>query len=525
MAADPRDSLDLQALSPYAREVAEALARVASDIALVIDGDGVIRNVAEGVAVPAASFSGWVGRRWVDTVTADTRRKIELLLDELQSSGVTRAREVNHPGIDGDDLPMAWTAIRLGAEGPVVAVGRDLRAVVAIQRRFLDAQHEMELDYWQRRHADNRYRLLFHVASDAVLVLDARTLELVEANDSARTLLALPATTMPPSFVAGLPEPARAAVSELLATARTGGHASEIRVRLTPGAVPLDVSATPFRAGERQQLLVRLRRDEDDERSSPAVMRSLVEATPDGVVITDSAGRIHVANSAFVALAQQGAESRLKGRLLSEVVDDRDGAWRELLVRTRRQGLAARVPLAMRVGELEVAVEVSSTLLTEGEQEHLGLTLRMAEPAQARVPHLSIDPWPELSVLRAQIGLVPLATLQQEGAEHLEREFLQSALRLSAGQVAAAARLLMIDPEHLAERLRRLGLDALAWEDDDGGPANGNGHGHDNGNGNGTQGAGGKGRHGRRGHDDGSGGNGAHGTHGADDDDPPSTLN
>lgn len=148
MASDARDTSNLDVLSPFAREVAETLARVSSDIALVIDEHGVIRTVAESGAPLQPSTDAWVGRRWVDTVTADTRRKIELLLDEAQSSGITQRREVNHPGTEGDDVPVAWTAIRLGEHGPVVAVGRDLRAVAAIQRRFLDAQQEMELDYW-----------------------------------------------------------------------------------------------------------------------------------------------------------------------------------------------------------------------------------------------------------------------------------------------------------------------------------------------------------------------------------------
>ena len=164
------------------------MARIASDVALVIDNDGVIRSVAEGASPLPAACSSWVGQRWVDTASADTRRKVELLLDEIGAIGVSQRREVNHPIVDGDAVPMAWTAIRLGERGPVVAVGRDLRAVAAIQRRFLDAQHEMELDYWQRRHADSRYRTLFQVARDAVLVLDADSFEVIESNEAARSL-------------------------------------------------------------------------------------------------------------------------------------------------------------------------------------------------------------------------------------------------------------------------------------------------------------------------------------------------
>ena len=461
---------DLGALSPLAQEVAETMARVASDIALVIDGQGVIRNVAEGRSALQAGCTEWVGRRWVDTVTADTRPKIELLLDELQATGVTQRREVNHPAIDGDAVPVAWTAIRLGEGGPVVAVGRDLRAVAAIQRRYLDAQHEIELDYWQRRHADSRYQLLFQVASDAVLTLDAGTLEVIEANEAARTVV--PGTGSP----AGqrLPDllhaPARAAVTELLVTARTSDRPCEIRLRLAEQGPAWDLAATPFRVGDRHQLLLRARRHGEDA-VAPDLLRSLVESTPDALVITDAAGLVVLANPAFVSLVQGGSESRIKGRALTEIVDDRDGRWRDLVARTRLHGLCPRSPLVVTPGGLSLSVEVSSTLLAEGDQERLGFALRTAEPAAAAPADSgALDAWPGLWALRAQVGLVPLTTLVREAADAAERQFIHTALRLAGGQVVAAARMLQMEPQALSARMLGLQLESQGLDDDGGTP-------------------------------------------------------
>jgi transcriptional regulator PpsR len=460
MPTDPSPPPDFSALSPLAKELAQAMARVASDIALVIDGDGVIRNVAEGAARLPAGCSQWVGRHWVDTASADTRRKIEMLLGELRSTGVTQSREVNHPVVDGDALPLTWTAIRLGEHGPVVAVGRDLRAVAAIQRRFLDAQHEMELDYWQRRHADSRYRTLFHVARDAVLALDAASLEVIEANEAAQALFD-PPTARARGFIERVPDALRVQVAELLVTARSSGRAAEIRLRAAPPGSTWDVSATPFTVGERQQLLVRVRDHDAGEGAdtAPAMMRALVESTPDAVVITDSAGHVQLANPAFVALVQQGSEVRVKGQGLADLVGDQDGAWRDTIARTRLQGLCSRVPLAVAHGALSVAVEVSSTLLAEGDQERLGFTLRTVEPPRATRSQPE-GAWPELDAVRAQVGLVPLTTLLAEGRDILERQILRTALRLAAGRVEVAARLLSVDPQAFGSRLQALALSA-----------------------------------------------------------------
>ena len=186
----PADHPDLAALSAWAPELAKTFVSLASDIALVIDGDGVIRNVAQGGAEPIApSAYQWVGRPWIDTVSGETRPKIENLLKEVASTGIARRREVNHPLSADNSIPIAYTAIRLGANGPVLAVGRDLRTIAAIQKRFVESQQEMERGYWQARQAEARYQLLFQVATDAVIVVDGETLTIVEANQAAATLL------------------------------------------------------------------------------------------------------------------------------------------------------------------------------------------------------------------------------------------------------------------------------------------------------------------------------------------------
>ncbi len=464
MASEPLSPADFDALSPVAKEVAAAMAQIASDVALVIDSQGVIRSVAAGASPLPPDCSRWVGQRWVDTASSDTKRKIELLLEELGQTGVTQRREVNHPIADGDAVPMAWTAIRLGQQGPVVAVGRDLRTVAAIQRRFLDAQHEMELDYWQRRHADSRYRTMFQVARDAVLVLDAVSLAVLECNEAAQALLADAANAgAAPSVMERVPVSTRAPLAELLATARSTGRAVETGLRWVKLGPIWDVSVMPFTVGKRQQLLLRAREQDgaQGDGAPQAMMRALVESTPDAVVITDSAGHILMANPAFVSLVGHQTEAQVKGQSLPLLAGDPDGRWHNTLARTRMQGLCPRTPLSVAHGGLRVAVEVSSTLLADGEQEHLGFTLRTVEPPRPAVRGAQPQAWPLFNALRAQVGLVPLQTLLQEGAEELERQLLRTALGLATGQVEVAARLLAMEEPALRARVQALGLDAL----------------------------------------------------------------
>ena len=56
-------------------EVAGRLASAASDVTLVLDREGVVKDlvVTNDTVAKEADISSWIGRRWVDTVTVESR--------------------------------------------------------------------------------------------------------------------------------------------------------------------------------------------------------------------------------------------------------------------------------------------------------------------------------------------------------------------------------------------------------------------------------------------------------------------
>lgn len=464
----PPGLVDLAALSELAPELAAAVVSVAGDIALVIDPHGVIRNVALAPNPAAPGAGEWVGRRWVDTVTGETRQKIEQLLQEVQASGVTQRREVNHP-FPGLELPIAYAAVRLGEHGPVLAVGRDLRAIAAIQQRFVESQQEMERDYWQRRQAESRYRMLFQVATDAVLVVDGLTMNVVEANRAASKLFGLPMPSLLGQPVsAAIAAASRPAVEELLSTARATGRPAEMRARIAGSATSIDISAAPFRAESALLLLVRARAVEAAADSSQATrqLADFVERTPDAVVITDASGRVIVANPALFELFQLGGEVPMQGRALGEWVGDAGRSMQAILTLVRCHGIASQVGTAVRGSRgREVEVELSAALLDEGEQERIGFTIRQLDGRSASGLLQAGEVASAIEAL-ARDGRLALPDLVQAAAQLTERHLIKSALARSRGDRAAAATLLGIDAESLEPLLRRHGMP----DGDDGSP-------------------------------------------------------
>ena len=126
-------SPDLAFLSEWGPELAQTFAALAGDIALVLDDNGVIRSVAQGSsATVAKSAQSWIGRSWADTVTGETRGKVELMLKEVSATGLARRREINHPAEKGGN-------IAIGAARPSVRdCSRASRLFRAVQKKFWD---------------------------------------------------------------------------------------------------------------------------------------------------------------------------------------------------------------------------------------------------------------------------------------------------------------------------------------------------------------------------------------------------
>jgi transcriptional regulator PpsR len=441
----PEAAPDLAALSALAPQLARTFVSLASDIALVIDSHGVICNVAQGGSDPITpDASQWVGRAWIDTVSGETRPKIENLLNEVAAAGIGRRREVNHPLGADTSVPVAYTAIRLGANGPVLAVGRDLRTIAAIQQRYVESQQDMERGYWQARHAEARYQLLFQVATDAVLVVDGETLHIIEANQAAARLLGTRSEQLQGQHAsAGFEHHSRSAVNELFGNARATGQSGEIRARLQGSHTSTDVVATPFRADDAMRLLVRIRAIEPLGTSSALnqTLSRLVDGTRDGVVVTDSSGRIQVANPAFLQLAQLGSESRAKGQSLTHWIGLADEPLAALVAKVRRDGIARHVGASFRRQAAPPAqIEIAAALLTEGDQECIGFTIH---PTGLTAGH---PDWAEAADDNALIRVL------RAGIEALSAQHEPEALAALLGETAT---LLGMEPERLSQQILR----------------------------------------------------------------------
>lgn len=469
-----------------------------SDIALLLDSEGVVLDViVQDAGLAALAGTAWKGRGWVDTVTVESRDKIEVLMRDAGAAVPGRWRQVNHTVRGAEDLPVSYSCVLLQADAApgrpaLVAFGRDLRATVQLQRRLLEAQQAMERDYWRFREAETRYRTLFQTAPEAVLIADGQTLRLLEANPSAERLLGRPAARLAGTALLALfDNAAQERLQALVAAVRTVGARDPVQARLAaPAAGDVEVAATLFRQDQAAYLLVRLAPQAVAQSGKPgkggaarervaaalgngadlthALFDSYVRLAPDALVFTDVQGRVQRANAAFAALAQLSTEEQARGEMLDRWLGRTGVELSVLLSNLRQHGSVGLFTTTLR-GEVGAVheVEISAAELGSGAQAVLAFAVRDIgrrlsgdDRSQTRIARTA-------SELTELVGRVPMKDIVAETSDLIEQRCIETALQMTNDNRALAAQFLGLSRQSLYVKLRRYGLGDLGGDNSD----------------------------------------------------------
>jgi transcriptional regulator PpsR len=455
-------NLDAQAVS--------ALLCTAADVTLVLDGVGTIFDIAFGDEALATELGDhWLGQRWLDTVTEDSRPKVNALLAP-PVSGAMRWRQVNQSLPDGSTMAMSYASHALPAQGGGArwfAFGRDQRVTIALQQRLVEAQLSVERDYARFRQAELRYRQLFQMAGEAVLVVDAASGRVLEANPAAATMMGTPAEKMVgQAFPFGLTPRSTKQVASLLATARRSGRADPVSAELADGHAAVQVSATLLHQDQSHLLLVRLSRLDNAQGQAhgaeSAMLLQLAQGAPDGLVVTDLDGLVQAANTEFVNLCQMAGEEQMRGQSLERWLGRTDVDLGVLVSNLRQRGAVKLFATTLR-GEFGASteVEISAVTVTRSDPMLLGFTVRdvgrrlQPEAAAAQSLPRSVNQLTEL------VGRVPMKDIVGETTDLIEKRCIEAALELTRDNRASAAEILGLSRQSLYVKLRRYGLGDL----------------------------------------------------------------
>jgi transcriptional regulator PpsR len=437
------------------------LAMVAGDITLVLDETGTILDTAfDPKEFPG--FEGWEGTNWIETVTVESRPKVMEMLAAARRGEVQHWRHVNHPTRDGD-VPIRYAVLSVNGGEHRIAFGRDLRDAGKMQQRLLQVQQSLERDYLRMRQLDARYRMLFDLSGEAVLIVEASTLRIREANPAAHSMVGARPGSLPGKKLPSLIEKnSRDRLQGLVGAALASAAVSPVEIELEKGSRKVMASAAGFSQDRGQFLLLRLFSNQPGEAENAPAVLDLVEQMPDAFVVSDAHLEVISANNAFVELVQAPSVDTLRGRHLSTWIG-RPGIDLDLIEgQIDQHGAARNVSTVLRVGDdMEGEPIELSAVRSAGESGLYAFVIRPIGRRLRDLPPGSQDLPRSVEQLTDLVGRMSLKEIVRESTDLIERLCIEAALQYTSDNRASAAEILGLSRQSLYSKLHRHGLGNL----------------------------------------------------------------
>jgi transcriptional regulator PpsR len=449
-------------------QAARAALTAVADVVLVIDRQGYVLSTA-GDAALVAALGIADGQDIRDTLGRDSIGKLQELLDEAAEVGPRRPRELSHATAQGG-VSIRYHAMPQGRNGDLLLIGQNLRPVAELQQRLLQAQQATERDYGRIRAMETRYRVLFQLSAEPMLICDAATRKVAEANAACLAAFNLPLARIVGRTLASLFDEHDADVlGGLVTSAMSGGDSRPAVLRAAMGETRFSTTVNLFRQDGASHFLVRptpLAAGGGHLAANDATfLHAMLERLPEAFLVADNEGRIIEANRRFLDLAELPSLAAAEGKSLDQWLGRPGIDFGVLLASLRDSGAVRGFATIVRgaYGANE-PVEVSAVALFDHAEPRLGFLLRTepshraAEPAGAAAMPRSLEQMKQL------VGAVPMKELVRETSDMIERLCIEAALELTGDNRASAADMLGLSRQSLYAKLHRFGMGDLSGE-------------------------------------------------------------
>jgi transcriptional regulator PpsR len=447
-----------------ALETPSDLFKAAADLYLDVEPSGAIRQVSSSLQDLPNLGREWIGHSWLDTVTSESRVKVQEMLAEAHQTGrPTRWRHINHVLKDQSEFPVLYSLVQSPTGDRYAAIGRDLRSMASLQSRLLQAQQMLEQDYLRMRSIENQYRTLFDLIRDPVLMIEGRHGRILESNKASQAFFGLSGSQLLDKKLETLVSaPSLGAFNQVLREVDGSGRPAQASLRFSQHKQKSTVHVAHLRHENETAFLLRV--DTGSQPNGQGMDNHLLQETltlmTDGLVITDRRGVILHANPAFAQIIHSPHHGQVLGEPLSRWLGRANTDF-QVLINGLQQGGVVRLFATQLVSDAGAAIpaEISGIPLPQDKETLFAFTIR---DTGRRLDHGA----PQAGGLTRShedlsnlVGRMPLKEIVGETVDLIEKLCIEAALKLTKNNRASAADMLGLSRQSLYVKMRRFGLD------------------------------------------------------------------
>ena len=470
-------------LTAYSNEVLDSvdvnaavtLVAYSADVVFVLDANGTIRDVVNAEKIGIEDGSSLMNKKWMDTIAIDSHPKVHALLDASTIEGAQKWRQINQLLPDGKSLPILFSTIHLPKQKTVLAIGRDLRNISALQQRLVEAQQEIERDYTRLHAIENRYSQLFNITDQAYLLIDSQTLRIIEANKASGTLLGDSKKLVGKTIVDIVSKADQEAIQDYFAEFKIGNLQQNRVVRMQNTTDEIEISSALLREGRQSVYLVSLNplsinpANINHGEQSSLVLKAIDESN-DGFVVTNLQGLILSSNKAFVQMTHSAQMEYVIGKSLEQWLGRSTIDLRIILNTLREHGAIKNYATTITSddGSSPIEAEISGVDVRSHNPPAFAFSIRSISKRVAQAGPTPSNIEKNARHLTELVGKVPLKEIVTETTDIIEKLCIISALELTMSNRASAAELLGLSRQGLYIKMRRFGIiENSASEDND----------------------------------------------------------
>lgn len=449
-----KNDVTFASLSPDAMQMSAQAILAAADIVIVLWPDGEIIEVAFGPSVRLdADAAALCGTNITEIAIPDDRPLLsEVIVSAREGHRGVPAR-IRHSAVLGARTSASYSPLLAGGGEKIVLVGTLSRGGAQLAEKLVDAEIARSRTQFGSG-AETRYQTLFESSPDGVMMVDAGSGRIDEANRKAAEILgcavsALVGSELASHFISedavhGLNHAAEKAEAEFDLTTVDGKdcHIESRIVRTLDRTVQL----------VRLSVTMNVPRESEDDPSREAL--SLVRRTEVPIIVTDRSGVAVWANGAFTARVPG---EPVAGRPVSDLLGLTPHAVEIALVETDRNGR-----LLTSLGALESQqdglsdAQIAIVSIPASDPTGYGFVIHTDRVDHELGPRAgAVDSGNEPSDLAHYVGQVPMKDLVRRSTLELERYCIEAALKLTGGNRTEAASVLGLSRQSFYLKLRQ----------------------------------------------------------------------
>ena len=437
----------------------------ASDISILVEKSGVINDIFinKNFNINADTFS-WLHRNIKDYLTLESIEKVDNLLHQAWEQEPTNERpiELNHVDDKRWEFPVAYTVTVLD-ERRLLLSGRDLKNIAEMQQQLINAQLSLEKEYEKYRGYDTRFRVMLESSSDNILLVDARTGRITDANESAAKILG----------------------SELMPLINTELHSVLknqekddllLRLKSKNGRLPLNsekyilknnslevmIFPTVFRANNDMLIICKIEPIKSNTGTTEEIvsaLQSLYLKSPDGIIFTDKNGLINYANESFLSICDVADLSDIRSKSLGDFLVRGSIDLRVLIDNTTAKGVMQFYSSKIQTNfGRQTLVEISATYIGSKSSPNFAFVFKDISRLDSDRHGTDAVSEKALQNVMKLVGSAPLKELVADTSDVVERLCIETAIELTGNNRVAAADMLGVSRQSLYVKLRKYDL-------------------------------------------------------------------